>query len=64
MPGVVVKVHRQPGDKVATGEVILTLEAMKMEMPVPASAAGTLESVAVKNGDSVSAGQTLAKIQS
>lgn len=64
MPGVVVKVHRQPGDKVATGEVILTLEAMKMEMPVPASAAGTLESIAVKNGDSVSAGQTLAKIQS
>jgi pyruvate carboxylase subunit B len=64
MPGVVVKVHRQPGDKIATGEAILTLEAMKMEMPVPASAAGILESIAVKNGDSVSAGQLLAKIQS
>jgi len=64
MPGVVVKVHRQPGEKVATGEAIMTLEAMKMEMPVTAPAAGVIASVAVKNGDSVSAGQTLAIIQS
>ena len=64
MPGVVVKVHHQAGDKVASGDAIMTLEAMKMEMPVTATVAGTLESVTVKNGDSVSAGQTLAKIQS
>jgi len=64
MPGVVVKVHRQAGDKVAAGEAIMTLEAMKMEMPVTATTAGKLESVSVKNGDSVSAGQLLAKIQS
>jgi len=61
---VVVKVHRQSGDKVAAGEAIMTLEAMKMEMPVTATTAGKLESVSVKNGDSVSAGQLLAKIQS
>lgn len=64
MPGVVVKVHHQTGEKVAIGEAIMTLEAMKMEMPVTATVAGALESVAVKNGDSVSAGQLLAKIQS
>jgi len=64
MPGVVVKVHFQPGSKVAAGETIMTLEAMKMEMPVTATIAGMLESVAVKNGDSVSSGQLLAKIQS
>ena len=64
MPGVVVKIHHQAGDKLATGDVIMTLEAMKMEMPVTATAPGTLESLSVNNGDSVSAGQTLAKIQS
>ncbi len=64
MPGVVVKIHRNAGDKVATGDVIMTLEAMKMEMPVTVSNAGTIESIAVHNGDSVSAGQTLVKIKS
>jgi pyruvate carboxylase subunit B len=64
MPGVVVKVHHQAGEMVAAGEAIMTLEAMKMEMPVTATTAGKLESVSVKNGDSVSAGQLLAKIQS
>lgn len=64
MPGVVVKVHRQPGEKVAAGEAIMTLEAMKMEMPVTAVVAGVLATIDVKNGDSVSSGQLLAKIQS
>jgi len=64
MPGVVVKVHYQPGEKVAAGEAIMTLEAMKMEMPVTAAVAGKVDSIAVKNGDSVSSGQLLATIQS
>ncbi len=64
MPGVVVKVHYRAGEKVAAGEAIMTLEAMKMEMPVTATVAGTLESISVKNGDSVSSGQLLAQIQS
>lgn len=62
MPGVVVKVHRQVGEKVAAGEAIITLEAMKMEMPVTAGVAGTVQSVSVKSGDSISASQLLATI--
>lgn len=64
MPGVVVKVHFQTGEKVAAGEAIMTLEAMKMEMPVTAGVAGKVGTIAVKNGDSVSSGQLLATIQS
>lgn len=64
MPGVVVKVQRQVGEKVAAGEAIITLEAMKMEMPVSTGVAGTVQSIAVKNGDSVSASQLLVTIVS
>jgi pyruvate carboxylase subunit B len=63
MPGVVVRIHRKEGDVVTPGDAIMTLEAMKMEMPVTASEAGTVAEMAVKSGDSVTAGQILAKIQ-
>ncbi len=49
----------QPGRVVASGDLLLILEAMKMETEVRSPAAGTVATVAVKEGDSLQVGQTL-----
>lgn len=52
-------VHVSPGQTVQEGDVLVILEAMKMETEVRAPKAGKVTSVAVKDGDSVSVGDTL-----
>jgi biotin carboxyl carrier protein len=47
------------GDEVERGQVLLLLEAMKMEMRVTAPHAGRVESVAVAEGQAVERGQPL-----
>jgi oxaloacetate decarboxylase alpha subunit len=59
LAGTVVKVMVQPGRVVASGDLILILEAMKMETEVRSPAAGTVATVAIKEGDSLQVGQTL-----
>ncbi|MDP6190614.1 MAG: pyruvate carboxylase subunit B, partial [Gammaproteobacteria bacterium] len=59
LAGNIWKVHVIPGQAVQEGDVLLILEAMKMETEVRAHKAGTVGSVAVKEGDSVSVGDTL-----
>ena len=59
MAGRIVKVHVAPNQQVAADELIITLEAMKMETPVHAPKAGTVTSVAVQPGDEVQSGATL-----
>ncbi len=44
---------------VAEGDVLLILEAMKMETEIRAAQAGTVRGIAVKSGDAVSVGDTL-----
>jgi acetyl-CoA/propionyl-CoA carboxylase biotin carboxyl carrier protein len=51
-----------PGDSVVAGDLICVLEAMKMEQPIMAPKDGTVESVSVNVGDSVTGGQVLASI--
>ena len=58
----VVKVNIDVGDHVNEGDVILVVEAMKMEVDVKASAGGTISSVAVAAGEQVTAGQAMASI--
>ena len=58
----VIEVHVSPGDVIEVEDSLVTLETDKATMDVPASAAGTIESVLVKVGDKVSQGSELAVI--
>ncbi len=51
-----------PGEVVERHAVLVVLEAMKMQIPVTAPAAGTVQAVLVAPGDSVTAGQPLAQL--
>ncbi len=59
LAGNIWKVHAVPGQSVQEGDVLLILEAMKMETEIRTSKAGTVTSVTAKEGDSVSVGDTL-----
>lgn len=62
MNGRIVAVLAKAGDKVAKGQRVVVLEAMKMQHEIAASRAGTLERVAVKEGDQVATRQLLAAL--
>jgi biotin carboxyl carrier protein len=62
MNGRVVALHQAPGAVVAMGDVLLTLEAMKMEHAVCANCAGTVVALHVAVGDQVTPGKLLAQI--
>lgn len=62
MPGIVVKVNYQPGQLVKPGDVLLVIEAMKMENNICANADGCIDSVFVKAGEQVKLGQELVKL--
>jgi biotin carboxyl carrier protein len=62
MPGKVVRLLVQPGDKVQAGQGLLVVEAMKMQNEVRSPKTGTVERLLVQEGQPVNAGQTLAWI--
>ena len=62
MPGKILSIKANVGASVKKGDVILLLEAMKMENEVVASEDGTIASINVAAGDSVEAGDTLATL--
>ncbi|NMB33999.1 MAG: biotin/lipoyl-binding protein [Clostridium sp.] len=59
MPGTILKVNVNSGDTVKKGQVLLILEAMKMENEIMAPNDGTVASVNVSQGASVNAGDVL-----
>lgn len=61
--GVVAAIEAEPGSAIDADQVIMLIESMKMEIPVEAPAAGTLAEVLVDEGESVTEGQTVARIQ-
>ncbi|WP_404289717.1 acetyl/propionyl/methylcrotonyl-CoA carboxylase subunit alpha [Glutamicibacter arilaitensis] len=62
MQGTIVKVAVENGDTVAEGELIVVLEAMKMEQPITAHRAGKVEGLEVSPGESLSSGAVIASI--
>ncbi|GAA4841085.1 acetyl/propionyl/methylcrotonyl-CoA carboxylase subunit alpha [Garicola koreensis] len=62
MQGTVVKVALKDGAKVAEGDLVVVLEAMKMEQPITAHKAGKLKGLKVQSGSSVKAGEAVATI--
>jgi biotin carboxyl carrier protein len=63
MPGVVRRVLVAAGDEVSRGQVLILLEAMKMEIRVTAPHAGRVERVSVVEGQPVDRGQTLVALK-
>jgi acetyl-CoA/propionyl-CoA carboxylase biotin carboxyl carrier protein len=63
MQGTIVKLGVAEGDEVAAGDLIVVLEAMKMEQPLNAHKAGIVTSLAVSIGDVVTAGSTICDIK-
>ena len=62
MPGKIIEVRVQQGDRVTAGQTLLVMEAMKMEHAVTASAAGVVAEVHVAAGEQVEADALLALV--
>ncbi|WP_252107656.1 MULTISPECIES: sodium-extruding oxaloacetate decarboxylase subunit alpha [unclassified Halomonas] len=62
LAGNIFKVNVKVGDQVSEGDVVIILEAMKMETEVRAQSAGTVSSVNVSEGDSVAVGDSLIEL--
>jgi biotin carboxyl carrier protein len=63
MPGLIIKILKKEGDKVEAGEVVLILEAMKMQNEVQAKGPGVIRQMNVKQGDNVEMRQVLCVIE-
>lgn len=62
LAGNIWKIVATPGQRVEQGDVLLILEAMKMETEIRAGQAGTVQNIAVKAGDAVAVGDTLMQL--
>ena len=63
MPATGVHVNVRPGDQVQRGDILVVLEAMKMELPVRAPGAGTVGAIHCRAGDLVQPGVSLIDLE-
>jgi acetyl-CoA/propionyl-CoA carboxylase biotin carboxyl carrier protein len=63
MPATVIAVKVAPGQEVQEGDLLITLEAMKMELPIKAPHAGRVKSIACREGELVQAGVPLLELE-
>jgi biotin carboxyl carrier protein len=61
LPGLVATIHVKAGDTVANGDSVVTLQSMKMEIPVAAENDGTIEEVLVEEGVEIDTGTPLVR---
>lgn len=63
VPGTVLDIRVEPGQQVAQGDILVILEAMKMENEIAAPAAGKVASIQAVKGTSVNAGDILVTLE-
>ncbi len=63
MVGKILKIEKNSGDHVDEDDVIIVMEAMKMEIPIVAPVGGTLKELKIAVGQAVEADQVLAVIE-
>ena len=63
MVGKILKIEKQVGEHVDEDDVVLVMEAMKMEIPIVAPSSGTIKEIKVTIGQAVEAEQALATIE-
>ena len=59
LAGVVIRLHAEAGQQVQPNDLMLVIDAMKMEIKIAAQSAGTIKSIEVRPGDAVRPGQIL-----
>jgi methylmalonyl-CoA carboxyltransferase small subunit len=63
LAGVVVRLHVKPGDRVQADDVLLVLDAMKMEIKIKSQSAGVVKSIDVAPNDAVKPEQVLVRLE-
>ena len=63
IPGTVLEIFVKPGQSVSKGEILMILDAMKMQNKLKCSMDGKVKSIAVKKGDKVSKGTVLLELE-
>jgi biotin carboxyl carrier protein len=62
LPGLVATVHVKAGDAVAAGDPVVTLQSMKMEIPIAAESDGTVAEMLVNEGEEIDTGAVIARL--
>jgi biotin carboxyl carrier protein len=63
LPGKIIGIKVKVGDKVAEGDEMISIEAMKMENPIMSTVSGTVKEINVAAGQAVKAGDVLASVE-
>jgi len=63
IPGLITRIHIEPGQLVEVGQPLLVLEAMKMENEIRSPIKGAVHQIAVKSGQTVTLGEVMVEIQ-
>jgi biotin carboxyl carrier protein len=63
IPGSVISIDAAVGDVLAEDDPVITVESMKMQIPIPAPIAGRVTEIRMREGDAVATGQVVAVIE-
>lgn len=63
IPGKVIRIEVGVGDSVAEDDALMMVESMKMEIPIPAPIGGTVVEILVADGEVLTEGQVVARLE-